>query len=71
MVSWLSMEGATRFDDLLHYRLEWLGDARRFELGTNGVQDYLGLARSVLASGCCPTCHCRRWDGRMTATIAG
>lgn len=47
MVSWLSMEGATRFDDMLHYSLDWLGDARRFELGTLGIQDYLGLARSV------------------------
>ena len=47
MVSWLAVEGATRFDDMLHYRMEFLGNARRFELATLGIQDYLGLARSV------------------------
>lgn len=47
MVSWLSMEGATDFDSGAAYDLRWLEDARKFELGTHGVQDYLGLGRSV------------------------
>lgn len=47
MVSWLAVEGATRFDDMLHYRMKFLPNARRFELATLGIQDYLGLARSV------------------------
>lgn len=47
MVSWLAVEGATRFDDMLHYRMDFLPSARRFELATLGIQDYLGLARSV------------------------
>lgn len=47
MVSWLAVEGATRFDDMLHYRMKFLPSARRFELATLGIQDYLGLARSV------------------------
>lgn len=47
MVSWLSMEGATDFDDQRHYRMAWVDGARKFELATHGVQDYLALARSV------------------------
>ncbi len=47
MVSWLAVKGGARFDDMLHYRMEWLDSARRFELATLGVQDYLGLACSV------------------------
>ncbi|MFQ5536063.1 MAG: aminotransferase class V-fold PLP-dependent enzyme [Gemmatimonadota bacterium] len=47
MVSWFSMKGATNFEDLLHYRMEWAEDARKFELATLGLQDYLGLARSA------------------------
>ncbi len=47
MVSWLSQRGALELDDEPGYALDWLPDARRFELGTNGIQDYLGLARSV------------------------
>ncbi len=47
MVSWLAMEGATDFSSLVGYRWDLLGDARRFELGTLGFQDYLGLALSV------------------------
>lgn len=47
MVSWLGLEGATRFGDPARYELSWLGDARKFELATLGIQDYLGLARSV------------------------
>ena len=47
MVSWLAMEGALDFDRPLDYALRWRDDARRFELGTLGFQDYLGLARSV------------------------
>ena len=47
MVSWLAVKGGARFDDMLHYRREWLDSARRFELATLGIQDYVGLARSV------------------------
>lgn len=47
MVSWLAVQGATRFEDMLHYRMDFLTNARRFELATLGIQDYLGLARSV------------------------
>jgi selenocysteine lyase/cysteine desulfurase len=47
MVSWLAVKGGARFDDMLHYRMEWLESARRFELATLGIQDYLGLACSV------------------------
>lgn len=47
MVSWLALEGATRFGERARYELSWLPDARKFELATLGIQDYLGLARSV------------------------
>jgi cysteine desulfurase/selenocysteine lyase len=47
MVSWLSQEGAMRFGERERYGLSWRSDARKFELATLGVQDYLGLARSV------------------------
>ncbi|MCG6989366.1 MAG: aminotransferase class V-fold PLP-dependent enzyme [Gemmatimonadetes bacterium] len=47
MVSWLGLEGATRFGEAARYDLTWLPDARKFELATLGLQDYLGLARSV------------------------
>jgi len=47
MVSWLAVEGATRFGDATRYRMDFLPTARRFELATLGLQDYLGLARSV------------------------
>lgn len=47
MVSWLALEGATRFGEAARYDLTWLPDARKFELATLGLQDYLGLARSV------------------------
>ncbi len=47
MVSWLGMQGGADFSNMLHYRMEWRTDARKFELATNGIQDYLGLARSA------------------------
>jgi selenocysteine lyase/cysteine desulfurase len=47
MVSWLAMDSGARFDDMLHYRMDWRSNARKFELATLGIQDYLGLARSV------------------------
>lgn len=47
MVSWLAVEGALELEDEPDYALRWLGDARRYELGTLGIQDHLGLARSV------------------------
>ena len=47
MVSWLAVEGALELEDEPDYALRWLDDARRYELGTLGIQDYLGLACSV------------------------
>jgi len=47
IVSWLAMRGAGQFGDMLHYRMDWRTDARKFEPATLGIQDYLGLARSV------------------------
>jgi len=47
MVGWLSVEGATRLDEAPRYDLRWLQDARKFEMATLGLQDYLGLARSI------------------------
>jgi selenocysteine lyase/cysteine desulfurase len=47
MVSWLAVKGGAHLEDMLHYRMEWLDTARRFELATLGIQDYVGLARSV------------------------
>jgi cysteine desulfurase/selenocysteine lyase len=47
MVSWLATADGADFDDMLHYRLAWRSNARKFELATLGIQDYLGLARSV------------------------
>lgn len=47
MVSWLAVEGGTDFSAGDGYRLAWLDDARRYELATLGVQDFLGMAESV------------------------
>lgn len=47
MVSWLATADGADFDDLLHYRMEWRTDARKYELATLGLQDYLGLARAA------------------------
>lgn len=47
MVGWLSVEGATHLDEPPRYDLRWLPDARKFEMATLGLQDYLGLARSI------------------------
>ncbi len=47
IVGWLSVRGAGRLQATPHYELDWLGDARKFEIGTLGLQDYLGLARSI------------------------
>jgi cysteine desulfurase/selenocysteine lyase len=47
MVSWLATSGGADFSDMLHYGMEWRENARKFELATLGIQDYLGLARSV------------------------
>src|SRR5688572_21995353 len=44
MVSWLAMQGAADFSSLAGYRWAPLADARRFELATLGLQDYLGMA---------------------------
>lgn len=45
--SWLALEGSPRVLDTRQYEQEWRGNARKFEPATLGVQDYLGLARSV------------------------
>lgn len=47
MVSWLSMDAALDFRDVLGYRWEFVEDGRKFELATLGVQDYLGFAHSL------------------------
>ncbi len=47
MASWLGVKGGGRLEDMLQYRMEWVGSARRYELATLGLQDYLVLARSV------------------------
>jgi selenocysteine lyase/cysteine desulfurase len=47
MVSWLAMQGATDFSSLAGYKWAPLEDARRFELATLGLQDYLGMAVSI------------------------
>jgi selenocysteine lyase/cysteine desulfurase len=47
MASWLGVKGGGRLEDMLQYRMEWVDGARRFELATLGLQDYLVLARSV------------------------
>ena len=47
MVSWLAMEGSARFEDMLDYEVAWRSNARKFELATLGLQDYLGMARSI------------------------
>jgi cysteine desulfurase/selenocysteine lyase len=47
MISWLAMQGAGDFSSLAGYRWAPLADARRFELATLGLQDYLGMAVSI------------------------
>jgi cysteine desulfurase/selenocysteine lyase len=47
MVGWLSVRGATRFEEGLGYDMEWVESARKFELATLALQDHVGLARSV------------------------
>lgn len=47
MVSWLAMEDADDFDRLLDYRYRFREDGRKYELATLGVQDYIGMARSL------------------------
>lgn len=47
MVGWLSVRGATRFEDGLAYGMDWLDDGRKFELATLALQDHLGMARSI------------------------
>jgi selenocysteine lyase/cysteine desulfurase len=47
MASWLGVKGGGRLEDMLQYGMEWVDSARRFELATLGLQDYLVLARSV------------------------
>lgn len=47
LVSWLAVQGGAAFSAQGGYHLDYLDDGRRFELATLGVQDYLGLARSV------------------------
>lgn len=47
MVGWLSVHGATRFEEGLGYDMDWVGDSRKFELATLALQDHLGMARSI------------------------
>ncbi|MDH5590836.1 MAG: aminotransferase class V-fold PLP-dependent enzyme, partial [Gemmatimonadota bacterium] len=47
MVSWLGVRVRGDLGDMLQYRLDWHESARKFELASLGLQDYLGLARAV------------------------
>ena len=44
---WLAFEASHDFTQLLRYRYELLADARRFETGSLGFQDYLGFRESL------------------------
>lgn len=44
---WLAVESSTDFSSALGYPYDLLSDARRFEVGSLAIQDYLGLARSA------------------------
>jgi selenocysteine lyase/cysteine desulfurase len=44
---WLSFEATQDFTQLLQYRYDLLSDARRFETGSLGFQDYLGLQLGI------------------------
>lgn len=44
---WISFKATQDFTRLLDYQYEMLDDARRFETGSLGFQDYLGLNESV------------------------
>ncbi|HUH12335.1 MAG TPA: aminotransferase class V-fold PLP-dependent enzyme [Longimicrobiales bacterium] len=44
---WLSFQGSLDFERLVDYDPELLDDGRRFEVGSLGVQDHLGMARSI------------------------
>ncbi|HKJ92844.1 MAG TPA: aminotransferase class V-fold PLP-dependent enzyme, partial [Longimicrobiales bacterium] len=44
---WLSFESSTNFSGTTDYPYDLLPDARRFEVGSLAIQDYLGLARSA------------------------
>jgi selenocysteine lyase/cysteine desulfurase len=47
MVSWLAMEAARDFTDVLGYRWGFVEDGQKFELASLGLQDYLGLAHTL------------------------
>ena len=47
IASWLALQGSPEVLDTREYRQEWRRNARKLEPATLGVQDYLGLARSV------------------------
>jgi len=47
MVGWMSVRGATRFEEGLGYAMEWVDNARKFELATLALQDHIGLARAI------------------------
>lgn len=44
---WLAFESTQDFNHLLDYRTDMLEDARRFETGSLGFQDYVGLSASL------------------------
>jgi cysteine desulfurase / selenocysteine lyase len=44
---WLSFESTADFTSLLHYNWDLWPDARRFEVGSLGIQSFVGLAHSV------------------------
>lgn len=47
LAGWLSTSASQDFSNLLDYHASLLADARRFETGSLGVQDYVGLSRSI------------------------
>jgi selenocysteine lyase/cysteine desulfurase len=47
VASWLAYESTQQLEGLLSYDMALLPDARRFELHTLGVHDFLGLAHSL------------------------
>jgi cysteine desulfurase / selenocysteine lyase len=46
-VGWTAMTASADYADLLGYRWEMVGDARRYEVATQPFQDYAGMAESL------------------------
>jgi cysteine desulfurase/selenocysteine lyase len=46
-VGWLAMRGSEDFSNMLHYKLDYADDARRFEVATIPYQDMAGMNTSL------------------------